>query len=348
LGWAAVLGLVLGAKPSRAEEPATQDRARLPGLLQAGAEAARAHKWQACIDALTAAAAIEGARTTWGDLGLCEVEAGRFVDAHRHFRRAFESATPILMETPRFMRYRLASKFASERISIVFISAFPMDAFVLMDGRPLGKADGTEIDVAPGTHTFVARREGYEDATETRTMGPGDLPGVHLHMTAKPAPSPPAAPHPEPSAAAPKTTADAKPVPALGPVSSGPELPWYRPALSARGALLASTAGALLATLGAAGVSIGAEVRREELAKGMAPWACSGTDAAPAARCAALHDASTLRNSAQGAMVGLGAATGVLGALLVGSVYLERRPSRPSVALVGGASGGGLVVSGAW
>jgi hypothetical protein len=346
--WAVALALVLGARHSRAEEPAAQDKARLAALLQAGAQAARAHKWQGCIDALTAAAAIEGSRTTWGDLGLCEVEAGRFVDARIHFRRAFDTATPALLETPRYLRYRLASGFALRRVSLVTITTFPPDAFVLMDGRPLGKADGKDFDVEPGTHTFLARREGYQDATETRTMGPGDVPSFYLRLEPKPAPATTAAPHPAPSAAAPKASAAVPAAAPAGPVSSGPALPWYSPALSARGALLVSTAGALLATLGAAGVSIGAELRREELAKGLAPWACNAAGSAPAERCAELHDATALRNSAQGAIVGLGAATAVLGGMFVGSVYLEHLPSRPSVAVLAGERGGGLVVSGAW
>jgi hypothetical protein len=61
-----------------------------------------------------------------------------------------------------------------------------------------------------------------------------------------------------------------------------------------------------------------------------------------------LHDATVLRNSAAAGAVGAAGATLVLGALLTGSVYLERNPWRPTIALTAGGKGGGLVVSGVW
>src|SRR6185436_8775163 len=95
-GWTAVavmLGILLGAARSSADEPSADTKARLPALLRAGADAAKAKKWDACIEALSAAAAIDGAATTLGDLGLCEEASGHFAAASTHLHRALASAT---------------------------------------------------------------------------------------------------------------------------------------------------------------------------------------------------------------------------------------------------------------
>jgi len=59
------------------------DRADLAELLRSGAEASSAKRWQVCVDAYSAAGALESTPRTWGELGLCEEQLGRFVAAQR-------------------------------------------------------------------------------------------------------------------------------------------------------------------------------------------------------------------------------------------------------------------------
>jgi hypothetical protein len=53
---AMALGLLLCEGRAGADEPSAEDRARLPSLLRAGADATKANKWDACITALSEAA----------------------------------------------------------------------------------------------------------------------------------------------------------------------------------------------------------------------------------------------------------------------------------------------------
>jgi hypothetical protein len=131
----------------------------------------------------------------------------------------------------------------------------------------------------------------------------------------------------------------------FAPVSSGAELTPYT---TARGALTVATAVTLIGTVAALGLSIEAEANRSTLVSGLAPSACNAANASTPPRCTGLHDALTERNAAQAAAIGFGAATAVLGGLLLGSVYLGGTSSRPAVSVVANDKGAGLVMSGAW
>ena len=153
-------------------------------LLRTGTEAAAAKKWPACIEALSAAAAIEDAPKTWGELGLCEEQAGRFVAAHDHLFRAMEAAPTQGRKEP-WTRYQTALARVKERVAVMIVTAFPPNAKVVLDGRPLGPADGRAFAVEPGTHTVGARLAGYEDQVETRTVRARDVPTFHFQLVAK-------------------------------------------------------------------------------------------------------------------------------------------------------------------
>jgi hypothetical protein len=342
IGVGVAIGIALcGAPVCAAAEPSAPDAVRLPELLRTGTDAAKAKRWEACADALAAAAGIDEAATPLGELGLCEESAGRYASAFTHVRRAMEKAPADLSKEP-WKRYSGALERLTARVALLFITTDPPNARVVIDGRPQGLADGHEVAVEPGTHTIAARLDGYEDTIAERSVHAHDKPNVHLTLNPKSAAPPPAT--------APKTPVS--PVPAREPKAPRapvvPELPWYRPAVSLRGGLLGATSAGLLATLGSLGVSIGAEVRREELGRGLSPSACSLANPSPPAVCASLHDAAVLRNSAAAGALGAAGATLVLGGLLAGSVYLERKPWHPTIAVTAGDKGGGLVVSGAW
>ncbi len=163
-------------------EPA--DPSKIASLLRAGSEASNAKRWTACIEAFTTAAAIDPASKTWGDLGLCEEQAGRFVAAHDHLFRALEAAPTQPTKEP-WSRYHAALARVKERVALLVVSTSPPNARVILDGRPLGPADGRAFAVEPGKHTIGARLAGYEDVVETRTMRARDMPAFHFQLKAK-------------------------------------------------------------------------------------------------------------------------------------------------------------------
>lgn len=337
---AAGIALVLLAAPARAEQPSDTDRARAVELRRAGAAATKARQWDACIRAYVSAQALEDTALAAGDLGLCEEQAGRFADAHRHLDRAL-AAAPAQNNGEPWKRYRAAMTRVLDRVAIVFLTVTPTEALVVLDSSPIGQADGRYIAVEPGKHTISARLEGHEDATRSLTVSARDLPYVHLALT----PLPAAPPGPDSNAAR-------KPPIAPATLAPLPAIPWYAPTSTPRGAALVvgAVAGATaLVAIVSGGMAIGLEVERASLDGTRSDMECAPGKASPPRVCASLWQVGTQRDAATDIAIGTGIGAAVLGGIAVGLAFgLDRNPTSPRVAPMATASGGGIVVLGAW
>jgi hypothetical protein len=339
--WVAVSGLVLTFAPPSAADPTAEDRARRATLVRTGTAAAGSKDWQGCIDALTAALAIEKDARLAGQLGLCDENAGRFVEAYDHLMPAIESMTPEMTARQPWASYQAALRRVMDRVALLIVTADPPDTYVLVDGRPFGKADGRMFAVLPGNHVVTARHAGYQDVSDPRTFRGGDVPSFHFQMVPLPASAATAA---EPSAPPAKTTA---PLASGSPVA--PARPsWWAPLVPSRGAAL----GPLLAyssaimSLAGVGLTIGLEVDRGSMARGHAATTCTAGNAA-SPFCAELHDRREQRNGAASIAIGFGAvAIGTGLAVVLAGMF--RAPAAGAVVPVVGKDGGGLAIQGAW
>ncbi len=311
--------------------------------MRTGAEAASAKRWGACIDALAAAVAIEDAPRTWGELGLCEEQAGRFAAAHDHLFRAMEAAPTQGRKEP-WTRYQGALARVKERVAVVIVTASPPNAKVVLDGRPLGAADGRAFAVEPGTHTIGARLAGYVDKVETRTMRARDVPTFHFQLEAKPViPAISAI-----SAGVARPSPDARDAQS----SAGRRLSFsdlFVPAWSPRGALIGLTYASAATALVSGGLWIGFEIDRVALRSRVAGNAC-GSEAQPPlpAECGQILQRHKERDMAAMVTLGAGVAAGALAVASAVAITLEWRALRASVAPVANAHGGGVMLVGVW
>lgn len=343
----AALSCALCALPVAAD-PAESEKERPADLLRTGAAAASARRWGDCIDALTAAATLEDSAKTWGDLGLCEEQAGRSAAAYMHLRRAMEGA-PAQPDREPWTRYLAARARVIERVALVVVTTFPPNARVVLDGRPLGAADGRAFAVEPGTHTITARLDGYSESIESRTVRAGDTPRIHLHLepvplAATPAPANtratdlPASP-PDPGMLSPARP----PVPARPPLSR-----LFLPGPSPRGVLVGSFYVAAAATLASGGAWLGLEVDRAALRGQVDRTACSPFAPSRPATCDALQDRVRQRDAAADATLGTGIATALLGTAAGVAIGLTHGDDTPTIAPSVSANGAGIVIGGAW
>lgn len=351
---ATCLLIALHAETSRADDRDPSERALLPGLLREGAEAARAKKWDACIKAYARVASIEESATTLGELGLCEEAAGRYPEAHHHLRRARAGLPASAAE-----RYQAAFTRATLHVAVVFVSAQPSEAKILVDGRPLGAADGHGVALAPGKHTFSARLAGHEDAIETRSMEAGDLPHVHLVLRPKSSATPDAnekgtaSTPPAASEPAARAVSDARPE-----ATSGMRPPCLVPHWSPCGVMVTLAYAASATALVSAATTIGFEVDRASLTAGRSSAACSPLvktagggyveNTSRPAWCSAVEQRRDQRDAAIGVTIGSGVATAVLWGLAGMAIGLDREPRRPLVSVDVRENGAAIVVGGAW
>ncbi len=340
---AAAVAVVLATAKARAGELHAAEKARVAAFVRAGAAAANARQWSACIQAYSAAAAIDDTPATAGDLGLCEEQAGRFVDAYNHLRRATDAAPPdpTTEKSAQWKRYETAKARVRKRVVILFITVSPTRAAVVLDGRPLGRVEGRHIAIEPGTHTVAARLDGYMDAVEPpRTWNAGDIPRVHLELTPKlvpPASSLPTSVLPRANAG----SAAARPVlPGPAPVA------WYK---TPKGWLVpvAVVSAAAFAVSGATALAL--EVDRGSLASRAGDSGACGPDAASPPRvCQSLGERFLQRNTAVDVTIGAAIATGILGGAAGLAVGLDRRPGSPAVVPTASVNGGGIFILGSW
>jgi hypothetical protein len=341
---AGLLSWTLCALPVSAD-PKPADGVHVAELVRTGAQAATAKRWADCVEALTAAAALEDAPRTWGDLGLCEEQAGSYAAAYMHLRRAMEGAPADPNKDP-WTRYQAARARVAERVALLMVTTYPPNARVVLDGRPLGAADGRAFAVDPGTHTIAARLEGHSDASETRTMRAKDTPMVHLHLRPKPGPETPVG---ATLSASDVPGANGSSPPARTPMSAPPPLSrWFVPDLSARGLLTGLSYGAGAVALASTGVWIGLEVDRASLRSRVAGSACSPVMPSPPATCAELAERKQQRDAAGDVAIATGIAALTLGAAAGLAIGLEYGASRPSVGPVVSQDGGGVEIRGVW
>jgi len=378
----AAVGLTLIPARAGAAAPTAEDRERRTALLRTGADAAKAKDWKGCVDALREALALEDAARTAGDLGLCEEGAGRFGDAMNHLRRALAEATPDVAKKEPWKSYRAASDRLVSQVAFVVITVHPTDARVVLDGRPLGKADGQIIAMSYGVHTLVARKDGYEDASDTRRVTPSGVPNIQLTLKPKakpeaktPAPAllsgaPEAGATPSGSAgvassaaaAAPSstsagsstasrsfTTAAASPedAPARAPLSC-------LPAWSPRGVLLPLSCAGAAAVVASGATALGFEVHARSMQRALEARQfevsrCAAGEPGDGSRdCKEIAARFRQRDAAADVLVGAAAATGVLALSAALVTALESPGSRATVTVAASPSGGAIVVQGTW
>jgi hypothetical protein len=356
-----VTGLA-GSTYARADTPVkvqAERAAALATLLRSAAKAARAKRFEACIEAYEKAYRIEPSPLTLGELGVCEEPLGRNVAAFQHLSAALRTPGIERAAEP-WKRFGERLLLASARVAQVFLSTDPTSARLVVDGRPLGQVEGRTVTVEAGAHVFAARLDGYEDAVQSRTVEAGDLSSIHLKLARKgpavpPAPPAPSAP-PAPAAAlngvvpASNAHTPARPAPAS---SAAPA--WYAPSWSPRGVFVGLTYAAAATALASGGTAIGLEVDRQSIAVSLAQQGSANACADPASQaagCAGLVERRDQRSAARTVFIGSAVGTGAAAAtaLVLSLVQKKARPVVAAVAVVPSVSrdGGGMVLVGVW
>ena len=337
-------GTALAGEPSAAPagEPGAADRARAAELVEAGTAAAKARRWEACIRALAEALALDGAATTAGALGLCEEQAGKLADAYDHLHRAAVSA-PASRKGEPWKSYEAALARVMERVAVIWVTVYPREARVLVDGRPLGRADGRSFAVEPGAHTIAARLDGYEDKVHPVSVRGGDVPHVHLRLT----PKPPSSDAPSVPAGAPIAAPSLSRAP--GPAAHEPARDrWYMPGPSAHGVLVSAGYAALATSLVSGATALALEVDRGSLRSRVTRTACGPDSPSPPDVCGPLAERIGQRDAAAGVALGALAVAGLLSGATMFAFLHERDAARPAITATATLNGGGVLLVGSW
>jgi tetratricopeptide (TPR) repeat protein len=167
---AVVAGLAaLCARPAAAASKAEQAEA----LIHEGVEL-RAHDQTArALTVFEKAYQMSRTPRTAAQLGLCELELGRYVDAQRHLLEALASPDhPWIAKNKAILMRQLAT--AAANVGELALTVSPSGADVLLNGKPIDRSlAGPAIPLEKGTVEVEVRAPGYQAAHETITIRGG-------------------------------------------------------------------------------------------------------------------------------------------------------------------------------
>jgi len=205
---APLLFAILLSMPAHADQgpevSAERDSVQFAKLVDAGDRARRARQYSTAITSYSEALDIRSDPAVNGRLGLVLLEIGEHAAAAEHLLQAITKA-----QASAGLMQQFHAGFARVRPKVCFVEVFVSEgaANIEIDGElePTSDHNAFHVFVTGGQHTFRAKLEGFEDATETVDAPAGGELQVRLNLKAlPPAPPPPPpvqvapVPNPEP------------------------------------------------------------------------------------------------------------------------------------------------------
>lgn len=206
-----VVGILFSSLFAHADQGGTQttsESVRFAKLVAAGDLARRLHRNSEALKAYGNALDIRNDPAVEGRMGLVLLDIGYLALAAENLLRAITKA-----QAPPQLMKQFHDAFARVRPKVCFVEVFVSEqgADVLIDGKqePVSDYNAWHVFITAGSHTFLAKLDGFEDATKTIDVPAGGELEVRLNL--KPIPPPPpvqVAPMPNPD---PKPVVPAKP-----------------------------------------------------------------------------------------------------------------------------------------
>jgi len=159
------------------------DQARARELFEEGVAAAERTDYAAAVEAFARSYELYSHPGTLSNLAQYQEQVGQRADAYRSWSELIERfGTIISAGSLRRAQQRVAALDAE--LCSVWVSVVPAGASVQIDGGEVWPTPMDEpVRLEPGQHEFVARREGFEDASVTREIQAGVNPDVRLTLT---------------------------------------------------------------------------------------------------------------------------------------------------------------------
>jgi tetratricopeptide (TPR) repeat protein len=169
---AAVVGAAMAALCARPAAAATKAE-QAEALIHEGVEL-RAHDQTArALTVFEKAYQLSRSPRTAAQLGLCELELAKYVDAQRHLLEALASPDhPWIAKNKSILMRQLAT--AAANVGELALTVSPSGADVLLDGKPIDRSlAGAAIPLEKGTVEVEVRAPGYQPARERITIRGG-------------------------------------------------------------------------------------------------------------------------------------------------------------------------------
>ncbi|WP_437752555.1 hypothetical protein [Sorangium sp. So ce1389] len=321
--------------PPAAPSGAAEARSGAEEAFARGERARRARRWDEAEASYRAAWAAEPRPEFAGELGLCELELGRFRDAAEHLREAL--LYPEALAAAARRRFSAGFERAEREVSSATVAVSRPDAEVFIDGRRIGRGQATYfVYLDPGRHEARGRLDGYVEDTYPFEAQRGRASIIGLHLEAKPPPPAPAA-------------APVAPVPAVA-APAAPSGPSAGTVFRVGGIALAAVGIALGTGFSVAAAMRGGEAEAQAARIHQRNGAAACLSKAYTEPCGVLRETNEARGTLKAAAWGSFIGAGVVGAVALSSLLWAPEPGKRAVraAPLAAARGGGVIFSGSW
>ncbi len=170
---------------SGSERVSVEVRDRARELWTQGVAASEAGDFQGALDAFQRAYSLIPHPATLRNLGLMELETGRFVDAARHLAAYLQSGLTDSPEVVRGIEEKLES--AERMVGRLVLRIRPRRSVVIVDGEQVPESLRQDTwHVSPGRHIVEARLEGGRSATREVVVPVAESREVAIDLSAPP------------------------------------------------------------------------------------------------------------------------------------------------------------------
>lgn len=171
MGAAAVIAAVaaLSGRPAAAETNVEQAEA----LIRQGVDLRAHDETPRALPLFERAYQISPTPRTAGQLGLCELELARYVEAQRHLVEALASPdNPWIVKNRSILMRQLAA--AAANVGELALTVSPAESDILLNGKPIDRSlVGASIRLEKGPVNVEVRAPGYQPAQERITIRGG-------------------------------------------------------------------------------------------------------------------------------------------------------------------------------
>ncbi|MFO0761135.1 MAG: PEGA domain-containing protein [Byssovorax sp.] len=177
-----------GAGPSSGSPPqgAAPSRDRADELFDQGTAAFDAGRWSEARSKFEQAWALKQTHDIAGNLGIAEVQLGKFLNAAEHLAWALDHLPPTESSATRKGLEQALEK-ARSQVGVLRLRVNVDGAAVVINGGAVGVvAKGKTLFVEPGAVTVSVQKEGYLEARQTITVPRGEAREMSLTLAPTP------------------------------------------------------------------------------------------------------------------------------------------------------------------
>jgi hypothetical protein len=173
LAWLGVLlAASLWAGAALAQPAGDQKKGK--ALFEQGLALSDEGKWSEALDVFQKSDEAAPSATVQFNIAATLRALGRYVEANQRLNQLLSPAAKLPLKPGLRKDAEQLQREVKEKIVVLRLQVDPEGAEVQVDGSPLKTTAEGKIELDPGKHVFVVKKEGYDTTSVTKTLGPSD------------------------------------------------------------------------------------------------------------------------------------------------------------------------------